>query len=61
MKLFLLLITLFFYTSCINIEDEPDTIVYQYIIWNGDTIKCDTINQINYGRDNGTESNQIRH
>ena len=47
------LITLILCNSCITIEDEPDTIIYQYIIWNGDTIKCDTINQINYGRDFG--------
>ena len=43
----------FFWTillsSCITIEDEPNTIVYQYIIWNGDTIKCDTLNYIKYG------------
>jgi hypothetical protein len=37
-------IILIFCNSCITVEDEPDTIVYQYIIWNGDTIKCDTIN-----------------
>ena len=47
------LITLILCNSCITIEDEPDTIIYQYIIWNGDTLKCDTINQINYGRDFG--------
>ena len=48
----LLVIFLFLFESCITIHDEPNIMVYEYTIWQSDTIPIrheglDSINAIN--------------